>query len=190
MRPTRQAIPLGVLLVAGLTAIGSTPARAQMGMSGAGRSLGGYGAATIGRYYTSGMGSYMPYNGNASGFIPYRGGYAGGLGLQRIPRRLPQTPIGGTSMPMTSIGGASLPGGMAAGTRDGMGMGAVAGRRTFAPFGYEGGIGMGMSGGMIGTPMTKQAGMRRTPSGPGFGYPFQMPADRPGARAGMGAMAP
>jgi hypothetical protein len=154
-------------------AVGGTPAaRAQMSMSGGGRSLGGYGAATIGQYYSSGMGTYMPYNGNASGFVPYRGGYTGGLGVQTISRRLPQTPIGGVSMPMTSIGGASLRGGMAAGTRDGMGMGAVAGRRAFAPFGYEGSVWMG---GMVGTPMTRQAGMMRKPSGPGFSYPFQMP---------------
>ncbi len=187
MRLAMQGIMAGLFFLAAAV-VGTPSARAQMSMSGAGRSLGGYGSVTIGRYYTSGMGSYMPYNGNASGFIPYRGGYAGGLGLQPIPRRLPQTSIGGTSMPMTSIGGASLPGGMAAGMRGGMG--ATAGRRPFAPFGYEGGIGMGMGGGMAGTPMTKQAGMRPTPSGPGFGYPFQMPANLPGAPAGMGAMAP
>jgi hypothetical protein len=91
---------------------------------------------------------------------------------------------------MTAIGGASLSGGMAAGRRDGMGigMGGVAGRRTFALFGYEGGIGMG--GGMIGTAMTQQASMPPARSGPGLGYPFRMPADLPGAPAGMGAMAP
>jgi hypothetical protein len=165
--------------------IGTPLARAQMGMSGAGRSLGGYGAAAIGQYYSNGMGTYMPYNGNASGFVPYTGGYAGGLGVQPIPRRLPQTPVGGISMPTTSIGGTSLTGGMAAGARGGMG--ATMERRGFLPFGYEGGIGMG---GLIGTPMTKQAGMRRAPSGPGFGYPFQMPQGVPGAPAGMPAMAP
>lgn len=175
----------GLLLGAVLVAMGIPSARAQMGMSGGGRSLGGYGAATIGQYYSSGMGSYMPYNGNASGFVPYRGGYAGGLGVQPIPRRLPQTPIGGVAMPTTPIGGASLSGGMGAGTRGGMGAGA--GRRAFLPFGYEGGIGMGM--GAIGAPMTKQAGMRRASSGPGFGYPFQMPP-LPGAPAGMAIMAP
>jgi len=157
-------------------------------MAGAGRSLGGYGAAAIGRYYTTGMGSYMPYNGNASGFVPYRGGSAGGLGVQPIPRRLPQTSIGGISMPRTPIGGASLPGGMAAGPRGGMGMGAGANRRTFAPFGYEGGMGMGQ--GPVGAPMTMPAGRERTPSGPGFGYPFRMPADWPGAASGMSVMAP
>lgn len=167
-------------------AVGTPSVQAQMGIPGAGRSLGGYGAATISQYYSSGMGTYMPYNGNASGFVPYRGGYAGGLGVQPIPRRLPQTPIGGISMPMTPIGGASLPGGMGAGTRGGMGAGA--GRRWFASFGYEAGIGMG--GGMIGTPMTKQGGMRRSPSGPGFGYPFQMPPDVLSAPTGMPVMAP
>lgn len=184
MRLSTRAFFGGFLLIFG--AIGTPSVRAQMGMPGAGRSLGGYGAASIGQYYSSGMGTYMPYNGNASGFVPYRGGSAGGLGVQPIPRRLPQTPVGGISMPMTPIGGASLPGGMAAGTRGGMGAGA--GRRVFASFGYEGGIGMG--GGMIGTPMTKQAGMRRSPSGPGFGYPFQMPPDVLGAPTGMPVMAP
>lgn len=149
--------------------VGTPSARAQMGMPGGSRSLGGYGSATIGRYYTSGMGSYMPYNGNASGFVPYRGGYAGGLGLQPIPRRLPQTPIGGISMPMTMIGGASLPGGMATGMRGGMGAGAS--RGVFAPFGSEGGMGMSA----IGTPMTMQGSTTRKPTGPGFGYPFRMP---------------
>jgi hypothetical protein len=175
------------LIVLAVAVVATPDARAQMSTSGGRGSLGGYGAATIGQYYSSGMGTYIPYNGNASGFVPYQGGYAGGLGIQPIARRLPQTSIGGLSMAMTSIGGASLPGGMAARTRDGMGMGSSAARRSFAPFGYEGAIGIG---GMIGTPMTRQAGMQRKPSGPGFGYPFQMPADLQGAPAGMGAMAP
>ncbi len=183
MQSSLRRIFVGLFLVG---AMGTPSGRAQMGMSGAGRSLGGYGAATIGQYYSSGMGIYMPYTGDASGFIPYRGGYAGGLGVQPIPRRLPQTPVGGGSMPMTPIGGASLSGGMTAGTRGGMGT--ATDRRTFLPFGYEGGIRMG--GGMIGTPMTKQAGMRRAPSGPGFGYPFRMPPEVPSAPAGMPAMAP
>lgn len=173
-------LPLGAVLLA----TGSPSARAQVGMSGAGRSLGGYGASAIRQYYSSGMGSYMPYNGNASGFIPYRGGPAGGLGVQPVPRRLPQTPIGGVSMPVTPIGGASLSPGMNAGTRGGMGTGS---RRSLVPFGYEGGIGMG---GMIGTPMTRQGSMRRSPSGPGFGYPFSMPPDLLGAPTGMAIMAP
>ena len=171
------------LLLAGV--VGTPATQAQMGMSGSGRSLGGYGAATITQYYTNGMGTYMPYNGNASGFVPYRGGYSGGLGAPPISRRLPQTPLGGFSMPTTSIGGTSLTGGLTSGAG---GMGAAAGRGGYLPFGYEGGIGMG--GGMIGTPMTRQVGMGRKPSGPGFGSPFRMPPDLPGAAAGMPAMAP
>jgi hypothetical protein len=185
MRAGMQGISAGLLFLAFML-VGTPLARAQTDMSSAGRSLGGYGAATIGRYYGSGMGTYMPYNGNASGFISYQGGYAGGLGAQPISRRLPQTPIGGVSMPMTSIGGTSLTSQMSAGMRGRMGAGLA--RGVFAPFGYEGGIGMGM--GAIGTPMTRQAGMRRTRSGPGFGYPFQMPADLSGAPGGMGVMAP
>jgi hypothetical protein len=172
MRSAIKGILAGLSFLA-VAVVGPPAAWAQMSMSGGGRSLGGYGAATIGRCYSSGMGTYMPYNGNASGFVPYRGGYAGGLGVQTISRPLPQTPIGGVSMPMTSIGGTSLPGGRAASTPGGMGMEPGAGRGVFALFGYDWGIGMG--GYMIGTPMTKQAGMRRMPSRPGFGYPFQMP---------------
>ncbi|MFI5456078.1 MAG: hypothetical protein ACHRXM_11575 [Isosphaerales bacterium] len=177
MRQARRAILEGLLLIGGITLIGAPAAQAQMGTPGAGRSLGGYGEATIGRYYSSGMTSYMPYNGSAGGFIPYRGGYAGGFGFEPISRRVPQTPIGGISMPMTPIGGASLSGGMGAG----------AGRGVFAPFGYEGGIGLGA--GMIGTPMTKQGG-RRSPLGPGFGYPFRTPSNLAGDAAGMAVMAP
>ena len=133
MPSSRHTTFMGFLIVLMIGSIGPPTVRAQ----GAGRSLGGYGAATIGRYYGSGQGSYLPYNGNASGFVPYQGGYAGGLGVQPIPRRLPRTPVGGTSMPLTPIGGASLYGGMAGG-----------GRPAFLPFGYEGGI--GMPGGLIG----------------------------------------
>jgi hypothetical protein len=173
-------LPLGMVLLA----LGNPSARAQTGMSGTGRSLGGYGASVIGQYYSSGMGSYMPYNGNASGFIPYRGGFAGGLGVQPVPRRLPQTPIGGVAMSMTPIGGASLSGGMNGGTRGGMG---AESRRSLVPFGYEAAIGMG---GMIGTPMTRQGGMRRPATGLGFGYPFSMPPDLLGTPTGMAVMAP
>jgi hypothetical protein len=176
---------LACVLLAG--AIHSPAAQGQMGMSGAGRSLGGYGAATIGQYYSNGMGSYMPYNGNASGFVPYRGGSTGGLGVQPVLRRLPQTPVGGVSMPMTPIGGASLSGFMTSGTRSVGGMGNVA-PRIFVPFGYEGGIGMDRS--VIGTLMTQPAGMRRPPSGPGLGYPFRTPDSGLGSRGDMPAMEP
>ena len=185
MLPNRRAIPAGILLMGGIVAIGTAPARAQMGMAGAGRSLGGYGAAAITQYYSSGMTTYMPYNGGAGGYVPYQGGYAGGFSVGQVSRRLPQTPIGGVSMPMTSIGGASLPGGMTAGPRGAMGAGE--GSRMLTPFGPGGAF--GLEGSMVGTPMTQQAGMRRTPSGPGFGYPFRMPAELPGAASGTSTMA-
>jgi hypothetical protein len=170
VRPNRRAILAGILLVGTIVAIGAAPARAQMGMAGTGRSLGGYGAATIGQYYSSGMTTYVPYSGGAGGYVPYQGGYAGGFGIPWVSRRLPQTPIGGMSMSMTPVGGASRPGG-----------------RMFQPFGFQGTIGLESS--MVGTPMTKQAGMRRTPSGPGFGYPFRMPVDLSGSPSGTSTMA-
>jgi hypothetical protein len=147
-----------------------------MGMSGAGRPLGGYGAATIGRYYSNGMGTYMPYNGNASGFVPYRGGYGGGVGVQPIPRRLNPTAVGGASMPMTPIGGASLDQGMRTATR----------RGSFLPFGYEGGLGFGAD--RVGMPMTDRGRPGRRPSGPGFGYPFQWPTLDTGSGSSIMAM--
>ncbi len=177
MRQTRRAVSEWLFFVAGIMAIGAPSARAQVGMPGAGRSLGGYGAATIGQYYSSGMTTYIPYNGNAGGYVSYQGGYAGGFGVPSVSRRLPQTPIGGISMPITPIGGVSTPGGMGAGGRGG----------GFAPFGYEGRTGLGA--GMIGTPMTKQRG-GRSPLGPGFGYPFRTPTNRAGGAAGMAVMAP
>jgi hypothetical protein len=88
-------------------------------------------------------------------------------------------------MASTPIGGASLSGGMGAGTRGGMRMDSRAGGRPLVPFGYEGGIGIGMSGGMTAAPMSRQAGMRRSASGPGFGYPFRMPPGLGGTSSGM-----
>jgi hypothetical protein len=151
-----------------------------MGMAGPGRSLGGYGASTIGSYYSGGGGGYIPYNGQASGFVPYRGnGVGGGMSSPPIARRPPQTPIGGVMMAETPIGGASLSGGMGRGGA----MGTRPEGRALIPIGYEGGIGMG--GRMTGTPMTRQEGMRR-PTGPGLGYPFRMP---PGLAGGGSSMA-
>ena len=67
----------GGLVVLGLLAFSAASARAQMSMSGGGRSLGGYGASSIGSYY-GGSGGYIPYMGNGSGFVPYRSGQGGG----------------------------------------------------------------------------------------------------------------
>lgn len=180
MSKTRRRLSVGLILMGGILAIGTPTAQAQMGTAGAGRSLGGYGGATIGQYYGGGTTTYMPYNGGAGGWVPYQGGYTGGFGIGRISRRLPQTPIGGASMPMTPIGGASRPGGIGA-ARARMGTGA--GGRVYQPFGYEGGI--GLEGGMVGTPMIRQGG-RRSPLGPGFRYPFATPPSLSGPSSGMG----
>ena len=175
MRSTMRALLAVVLSIRGIVAFGPSQARAQMAMPSSNRSLGGYGASTLSSYSGGGNGGYLPYNGRASGFVPYAGSYGGGLGVQPIPRRLPQTSIGGAMMAETPIGGSSLSGGMGGAARGGMGMGSRSGSRTLVPFGYEGGIGVGS--GMIGTPMTKRSGMRRSAPGPGFGYPFRMPPD-------------
>jgi hypothetical protein len=184
MRSPVRTILTSVFAIVGTSMIGMPSARGQMAMPGSGRSLGGYGAATIASYYGGGSGGYIPYNGRASGFVPYSGMAGGGFGTPPIPRRLPQTPIGGTMMAQTPIGGASLSGGMGGSTRGGTGMGSGMGSRGLVPFGYEGGVGMG--GGMSGMPMTRQGGMRRPASGPGFGYPFRMPPSLPGGASSMG----
>ena len=166
---TRAALTaIGVLLVA--PAIGLTPVQGQMAMPGAGRSLGGYGASTISSYYVGSGGGYLPYTGCGSGFVPYRGGPGAGMGVVPIPRQVPTTPIGGMMMGGTPIGGASLSGAMGSDLRGGMGMGGRSRPPALVPFGYEGGL-----GGMSGMSATPPSGMRRAPSGPGFGYPFRMP---------------
>jgi hypothetical protein len=173
---------IGALLSVGLLLCAS-PSRAQMSMTGGGRSLGGYGTATISSYYGGGGGGYVPYNGRASGFVPYSGDFGGGIGSRPIPRRLPQTPIGGVMMAETPIGGATLSGSM--GARGGMDLGSrSSGARTFLPFGYEGGI--GMSGTMSAVAPIGAGGRRQSPAGPGFGYPFRMP---PSLLSGSSSMA-
>jgi hypothetical protein len=161
-------------------------AQAQMRAAGGMRSLGGYGAAAINQYYSGSMSSYMPYNGNASGYIPYQGGQTA-MGMQPLTRGLPETAIGGLSMGMTHVGGASRQMGAVTDGRAGA-MGAAPAGRMVALFGSEGGIGMGAM--QVGAPMVQQSGRRRAPSGLGFGYPFRMPADIPGAAIGMAVMAP
>ena len=158
MRSATWAILKGVLALGGTLALGTPTAQAQMAMPGSGRSLGGYGAAAISSYYGSGGGGYLPYTGGGGGFVPYRGGPGSGMGSTPIPRQVPTTPIGG----------ASLSGAMGIDSRGGMGLGSRLRPRALVPFGYEGGLGGGMS------PLTTGA-MRRAPSGPGFGYPFRMP---------------
>jgi hypothetical protein len=186
MRPIAFRAWASVVVMAGCLAIGTAPARGQMGggMGGAGRSLGGYGASTISSYYGGGGGGYLPYNGQAGGFVPYRGSAIGSMSTQPIPRRLPQTPIGGVTMPETPIGGSSLSGGMGGSQGRGGAMGARPEGRTLVPFGYEGGVGMGS--GLVGTPMTRPSGTRRPTPGPGFGYPFRVPPSLSGPSSSMG----
>jgi prepilin-type N-terminal cleavage/methylation domain-containing protein len=109
--------------------------------------------------------AYVPYSGNAHGFIPYRGTSGGASTMLTVSRRPPQTSIGGTMMADTPVGGGSL-----AGSGMGMRTGGGRGRGPLLPFGYEGGIGMGSvaprSGGM---------GARPRSAGPGFGSPFRRP---------------
>jgi hypothetical protein len=164
------------LVVLGLVAFSAAPARAQMSMSSGGRYFGGYGGSTIGSSYSSSAGGYIPYMGNGSGFMPYRSGQGGGMGVQPIRRQLPQASIGGQMMAETPIGGASLSS-MAGSPRGGMAMGSRPTRGLGIPFGYEGGIGMG---GMGMTSVGQRGGMRPG-LGPGFGYPFRMPAPLPGS---------
>jgi hypothetical protein len=160
-----RVILSALFALGGILTIGPPSATAQMaGMAGAGRSLGGYGAASIASYYGGTGGGYLPYAGGGGGFVPYRGGPGGGMGLPPVARATPSTSIGGAMMSATPIGGASL---------SGMGMPARMGRRTLIPFGYEGGLGMG------GMPSARPGGMREA-SGPGFGYPFRMPPSLPG----------
>lgn len=162
MRPKLSAAAARIVVFCGILFVATGAARAQSGMSGGGRSLGGYGAATIGRYYSSGTTAYMPYSGG--GYVPYQGGPGGGFTVRPVPRALPQTPIGGISMAATPIGGASL------------GAGAMTdrpGTRRTESFRFSSGLGTDM----IGRPMTQQSSRQRGTSGPGFGYPFRVPPD-------------
>ena len=83
------------VIALGLIMLSAVPVRAQMSASGGVRSLGGYGASAIGSYYGTGGGGYIPYMGNASGFVPYRSGQGGGIGVQPTRRLLaPQSLTG------------------------------------------------------------------------------------------------
>jgi len=164
---------IGLLTLVLLAPCGSA-ANAQMSMPGGGRSLGGYGALTSGTYYGGGGGGYIPSGGNGSGFVPYRSGQGGGIGISPIRRQLPQTSLGGRMMSETPIGGASLSS-MGERSRGGMSVTSSSPRGLGIPFGYEGDVGttgMGMTG----------MGQRRTRRSQraGLGYPFSMPAPLPG----------
>jgi hypothetical protein len=143
------------------------PAAARAQMRGAGRPLGGYGAATIGSSYRGGGGgTLLPYGGGFGGFVPYRGLEPRPPSMATAPGPARATPIGGASMVMRPL--ADDPGAMA---------------RGYAPFAAG-----GRMGGPIAPPF--RAGAGRPMAGPGFGYPFRQPP-RPGGSggpAGMGSM--
>ncbi len=176
-RVFRPNLVLLLVLVAS-AGLDERPAHAQMGgMSRSSRSLGGYGASTIGSYYrNSGGGTYLPYNGRASGYVPYQSG--GGMTAQPVSRSLISTSIGGASMAATPIGGASL---STAGGMRGSSMGSTWSEvgRGLIPYGYEAGLGRGMGGSM-----TRSGSKPNATPGPGFGNPFRMPTDL-GGPSGM-----
>lgn len=161
--PRYAPVAARTFLIGGVLLVAASSARAQSGMSGGGRSLGGYGAATIGRYYSSGTTAYIPYSGGG-GYVPYQAGPGGGFAVRPVSRALPQTPIGGNSMAATPIGGASLGAGA---------MNVRTGGRRFESFRFSSGLGSDMTG----RPMTRQSSTRRGSTGPGFGYPFRVPPD-------------
>lgn len=137
---------------------------AQMGMPG--RSLGGYGAATIDRYYQDRQGAWIPYNGGFGGFVPYQ--YLeprSALGTMPSPRVEPTT-IGGTGAIATPIGGASRR----------MNQG-----RLYAPLNLGEARNRGMS---------PRGGPRNQMRSLGFGSPFRTPPSLVGGGSGaaMGSM--
>jgi hypothetical protein len=134
------------LMVAGMVAIGSSPARAQ-----------GY----------SSSGGYLPFGGGSfSGYVPFSGGPGGGLGVQpQIPRMPPpaatRTPLDGTSM--------------SGGMRQDLGAlrGTLSPLRPISPL-DPGGL-MGTGGSMIRRAPGGAGGMGGMARPPVGGYPFRRP---------------
>ncbi len=159
--------PLISISIIGVSAIGlflSCPCPVHAQMSSSSGSLGGYGASTIGSYYTnSGAGGYLPYGGSM------RGGYlpASSPNQRTTLWRNPSTPIGGRSSVMsagTSRGGGmtrggSMPSGFPElGSTSGMGMGSLSRTRSMS------------SSGMT-RPSTSMSVMP-----PGLSMPFRVPS--------------
>ena len=160
-------IRLGLILAA--SCLAASPVYAQMGMGGGGRSLGGYGAATISSSYSNNSGYAAPMA-NGRMLLPTPAGM--GAGRLTTPGRIAETPIGGVLMGgSTPIGGSSAPGAMGRSSRSGMGM-APSVRMSPLPYG---------SGGMSGMSARMGGGMRRSPYGPGLGSPFRPPANLSGS---------
>ncbi len=139
-----RRLGMSALLIAGLSLTGIGSAHGQM--KGRGRSLGGYGGATIGSYYRNSQGVLLPYGGAFGGYIPYQSLEPRTASATLQPREIMETPIGGTGMMRgTPIGGSSL----------------RRGTFLYVPLRSRGGM-MGQGG-------------RRSRTLPGFGYPFRRP---------------
>lgn len=151
------------LLVAFLVLVSPTFAPAQM--AGTPRSLGGYGAATIGANYQSGgSGALIPYASGIGGYIPYQSLEPRSVAATLASRLLRETSIGGIGNGSMGIpiGGASRM------TSPG---------RIYSPLNTRAEMG--------GVPSMRGAG--RTI---GFGSPFRQPPNLGGGGGGgvMGAM--
>lgn len=112
------------------------------------RSLGGYGEATIERYYQNPSGLWVPYGGGFGGFVPYRAIEATRPPIAVPSPRLPiETPIGGESLRAERLG-----------------IGARAIQRGYAPLG-------------VGRPWVDRPLVTPSaPSSFGFGSPFRSPS--------------
>jgi hypothetical protein len=136
-----RLVLVGSLAVASMLSLLPATAHAQGGVRR--RSLGGYGSATITRYYRSGGGgTFLPSAGGFGSFIAERALESRPSAVAAMtPQQIERTPIGGMGGVRTPIGGASLMPGRrfpAFGTRGAMGIGGVirspaAGRRMVTP---------------------------------------------------------
>lgn len=112
--------------------------------------------------------AYLPYGANAGGFVPYRAGPGGGLGVQT---RMRSAPV------MAGAGGAGSMSG-----RAGPRLGRVRGLLTPLTPIRRAGAGMGGGSRILGR-MAPAAGMSGSPARPPVGgYPFRQPP-RPGGTA-------
>lgn len=141
MKPMYRPVLVGSLAVVLAVALLPATAHAQVGVRR--RPLGGYGSASIERYYRSGAsGTLLPSGGGPGTFIP-EGSIEPRPSIATVlsPFQIEQTPIGGMSGARTPIGGASLMPGRrypAFGRRGVLGMGGVirsspVGRRAVMP---------------------------------------------------------
>jgi hypothetical protein len=149
----------GVLMLTGVAT-----ARAQTGSTGAGRSLGGYGAMTAAGPGMAMSGPAIPYAGRFGGFMPYR---MGGSGSLAFPAR-GNAPVGSgrTSFSLSPMSG---------------GMGSGMGSRVFTSPGATGSI--GSTGGMSSMSGMGSPGVMP----PSFAYPFRQPPSLvPAATSAMG----